>query len=133
MNKKLLIAFLALPILGVLGLVAQKETTVQESTIVRIPITGYDPRNMMYGHYLRFRFDGVNAPDTTSHEYYIPEQVSDRLTALLQKREHKMAVDARLQGKRLVGLGEMYIDDQPWQQFMSTYTDDLKLKENKTP
>ncbi|GJL86184.1 MAG: hypothetical protein DHS20C02_19590 [Micavibrio sp.] len=70
-NKKSIIGVLVLvlPILvlaGMTGKVAIRQQVGEQ--IWRVKITGYDPRDLLYGHYLRFRYDwniGAN-PHTSS-------------------------------------------------------------------
>lgn len=58
MNNKLMkIIVLVLPILAMgllIGLHSQNQETGKEW---RIPVTGYDPRDLLRGHYLTFRYD----------------------------------------------------------------------------
>lgn len=46
-----------LPALGIAALVVQAEIAVRSGQVFRIPIRGYDPRDLMHGHYLRYQFD----------------------------------------------------------------------------
>ena len=52
----LVAASLALPVLLVAGLAGQAEWALRGGVPVRVRITGYDPRDLIRGHYLRFRF-----------------------------------------------------------------------------
>lgn len=47
---------LALPVLVLAGMVAEAEWGLRDGTVIRVPITGYDPRDALRGHYLRYRF-----------------------------------------------------------------------------
>lgn len=64
MNKGKILAMLAvlLPTLALAGLIVQKESLRSQPPVVRLPITGYDPRDLLYGHYLQFRFDFAGEP-----------------------------------------------------------------------
>jgi uncharacterized membrane-anchored protein len=61
MNTRLrfLVAAL-LPVLGLILMVARAEWTVRSGTLWQIPIVGYDPRDLLSGHYLVFRYDFEN-------------------------------------------------------------------------
>ncbi len=48
---------LVLPTLVLSGLVAKNEIDKNAARTWRVKITGYDPRDLLYGHYLNFRFD----------------------------------------------------------------------------
>lgn len=46
-----------LPMLGLLVLVARAEMLLRSGESFRIAIEGYDPRDLLRGHYLEYRFD----------------------------------------------------------------------------
>ena len=46
-----------LPALGIALLFAYTHLRFLRAEVYRVPITGYDPRDLLYGQYLRFRFD----------------------------------------------------------------------------
>jgi hypothetical protein len=52
-----LYAAVVLPVLGVLALTAQAEWKVRHGPEWVIPIEGYDPRDLIFGHYLLYRYD----------------------------------------------------------------------------
>jgi uncharacterized membrane-anchored protein len=56
-SPKLIIAALAFPILALLGLAINKATTREMGRIVTFKITGYDPRDLLSGHYLIYQID----------------------------------------------------------------------------
>jgi hypothetical protein len=113
---------LALPVVGVLGLVAEKQLSVAASTAVRLPIAGYDPRDLMYGHYLHFRFDGPSAPDKSPHEYFIPEDFANELGNLLGGTgKHTIELEVFYSGKRVTSYGMLYVDNQPWRDFLNSH------------
>ena len=57
MNARMRLIFAsALPVLGLLFLVLRAQWIVSSGTLWRLPIEGYDPRDMLSGHYLTFRF-----------------------------------------------------------------------------
>ena len=58
-------ASLALPLLALAAMVADAEWGSRSGTVIRVPITGYDPRDPLRGHYLRYRFawNWQGAPD----------------------------------------------------------------------
>ena len=59
MTRRLLFPalLLLLPTLILGGLVLKNEEALSSAQIWRVKITGFDPRNLLYGHYLNFRFD----------------------------------------------------------------------------
>ncbi|MGQ0445299.1 MAG: GDYXXLXY domain-containing protein [Beijerinckiaceae bacterium] len=54
---KLAALVLLLPLLVLGGIVAKNERDIASAKTWRVKITGYDPRDLLYGHYLNFRFD----------------------------------------------------------------------------
>jgi uncharacterized membrane-anchored protein len=45
-----------IPMLGLLVLVARAEVLLRSGTSFRVAIEGYDPRDLLRGHYLQYRF-----------------------------------------------------------------------------
>jgi len=54
---KLAALVLLLPMLVLGGIVVKNERDIASAKTWRVKITGYDPRDLLYGHYLNFRFD----------------------------------------------------------------------------
>ena len=52
----------ALPFLAMFYMIATNEINYQKHIEYRLPITGYDPRNLLTGHYITFRY---NWPENT--------------------------------------------------------------------
>ena len=51
------LAAVLLPALGLAGLWAQSHHTYNQGTEWEVPIMGYDPRDMLRGHYVEFTYD----------------------------------------------------------------------------
>ena len=60
--RPLALCAVLLPTLALAALIALKETALAGGPAVRLPITGYDPRDLLYGHYINFRFDYTAKP-----------------------------------------------------------------------
>lgn len=57
MNRLLFSTFaVVLPVAGLLGSIAVNQASLRNATEWRIPITGYDPRDPLRGHYVMFRY-----------------------------------------------------------------------------
>jgi uncharacterized membrane-anchored protein len=54
---KLAAVMLFLPLLLLGGIILKNERDIASAKTWRVKITGYDPRDLLYGHYLSFRFD----------------------------------------------------------------------------
>lgn len=67
MIDRKLIAAALIPIAGICALIARAELRRTAGDQYLIPIAGYDPRDLLSGHYLRFRYDweklGVDKDD----------------------------------------------------------------------
>ena len=50
-------AALALPVLALAALVGQQEMRLAHARILSVPLTGYDPRDLLQGHYILAQFD----------------------------------------------------------------------------
>jgi uncharacterized membrane-anchored protein len=46
-----------LPVVGLLVLVARAEVAVRSGPVFRVPIKGYDPRDLLHGQYLQYQFE----------------------------------------------------------------------------
>ena len=56
-SKKMLVIALAIPIMALATLTAYKKYVLSFGTEVVLPIIGYDPRDLLAGHYLIYRID----------------------------------------------------------------------------
>jgi hypothetical protein len=58
MNQRiLLIVGLTLPLLALSGLIAHKESIIRSGKEFTLKITGFDPRDLLSGHYITYRID----------------------------------------------------------------------------
>ncbi|HEY4169945.1 MAG TPA: GDYXXLXY domain-containing protein [Reyranella sp.] len=51
------VATLALPVLALAGLIGQQEWGLANARILSVPLTGFDPRDLLRGHYIRAQMD----------------------------------------------------------------------------
>ncbi len=58
-----------LPVLVMLGWVLMQERAVVTGTHVRLKIMGFDPRDLLSGHFLQFRIDYQNASVCPDNKY----------------------------------------------------------------
>lgn len=65
MNRKALAA-LAFPGIYLLGWCLYLSATIAGGTIVQLPVEGYDPRDLLRGHYIRYRLSQGSASCPTS-------------------------------------------------------------------
>jgi hypothetical protein len=50
-------AALALPVLALAALIGQQEWLLADARILSVPLTGFDPRDLLRGHYIRAQLD----------------------------------------------------------------------------
>ncbi len=57
MKRALVTAALALPLAGLAGNIALNEIRLTDATVWEIPVSGYDPRDILRGNYIEFQYD----------------------------------------------------------------------------
>lgn len=50
-------AALALPLLALSALIGKQEAMLSGATVVNVPVRGYDPRDLIHGHYIQGQLD----------------------------------------------------------------------------
>ena len=66
MNQRLLIVAVVFPILGLLALIGRAELNLRNGRSWDLPISGYDPRDLLSGHYLRYQYRLEWTPGATT-------------------------------------------------------------------
>lgn len=61
MRRELIAVAVALPVLAIAFAIVRSEYKLGQSSEFLVPIGGYDPRDLLKGHYLLFRIDARNA------------------------------------------------------------------------
>lgn len=125
--RKTLLAFLVLlPVLGLGLVIAGNEGDIAKAKLCRVKITGYDPRSLLYGRYILFRFDKQETPEAetclaavankkTSYRYFMNEQDAPEAEKLLRDQSKKVTLDLRVTPTGRALFGTLYIDEKPWQ------------------
>ncbi len=134
MMRALKILALILPVV-IPALLAGK-IMVERSTapIYLVRIEGYDPRDLLYGHYLMFRFtpeksDAAKSfPDDMSERlevfdgrYYIPEDKAYTLDTLLRDQDRVMAIEVGVPEYGKAFMCDLYIDGKPMPAFLAEF------------
>ena len=105
-NKKLA-ASLIFPIVCLIGLTVYKAVKAAAGKKIIIPITGYDPRDLLSGHYLTFRLD-LNNDNLCDDEYYnsspvyicLRQSENDEINSnISEDASEEPGCDAKLMGK----------------------------------
>ena len=102
MNKENhLIYWLFLPFFGIALWLGYFALFIEGSAEVRLPITGYDPRNLLSGHYVAYRIDWAKADCfqadwqgkcpvdkfKTSYRFYVPERTASSIERAINKAD----------------------------------------------
>jgi hypothetical protein len=66
MNQRLLLVAVVFPILGLLALIGRAELNLRNGRGWDLPISGYDPRDLLSGHYLRYQYRLEWQPDAST-------------------------------------------------------------------
>lgn len=131
-SRRLALAVVLLPIAGAAGLVALKETLLAQSLVQRVPIVGYDPRDLLHGHYLLFRFDLEKVPapafplEAGEQRYFIPEAEAPLLDRLLRERNVTLSVEVHKPPAGALAFGKLYIEDLPWRDWLALHPEELR-------
>jgi uncharacterized membrane-anchored protein len=111
-----LLLALALPIVALALLVARGELTTRHGRPYRIRIVGYDPRDLVRGHYLRyrldFRWDDARERCTTSEcAYCLRGPAGSEPLVTRVSRDDTAGCDASFPETQLDHLQEFYIPE----------------------
>ncbi len=133
MNKKLII-LLALPIAVLLCISIYWAIYASFGQKVKIAIRGYDPRDLLSGHYISYTIDW-NKTDCSQFtdnlcpqtefchngdcKFYIPEANAEQLEQLLNTSAHDFHIVYRYKINQPPIAIQLLINEQPWQTFLS--------------
>jgi len=111
-NKKYLVAFF-LPVLSLIVLTAYKQIQIGRGTEVILSIQGYDPRDLLSGHYLTFsvNYDLPNLCQNNSKaEKYVC--LSPRFESDIRPEDCKLYIRGQCRGWRFVaGVERFYVPE----------------------
>lgn len=132
-------ALLALPLIGMLGVIMLQEVSLIGAEACRLKIEGFDPRSLLYGHYLTFRYapnqtvegraclDKINAAQKVSKammpmplRYYVDENDAQRLEGLLRDQSKVVTLEVKITSAGMTVFDDLYIDGMPWKAFRKT-------------
>ena len=129
---KLKIIFLLLPFIGLFGFVVYYANFVENAASVTLPIQGYDPRNLLSGHYIQFSIDWKKAdcqqanwngscPQSSFrgvNRFYVPEDKAKLLERLINQRDiSAQVVFAYKKGKKAI-VKDLLIDGRNWKDYI---------------
>lgn len=76
MSRNFLVAVivaLALPVLALAGLVGRQEQLRANAHVLSVPLTGFDPRDLLRGHYIRAQMDWDWEKPPTVEDYQVAD------------------------------------------------------------
>jgi hypothetical protein len=94
---------------GLVGLVVREGMARANGQVVVLPITGYDPRELLTGHYVQFQFRSEypgGAPCPPGHDAATP---GDGWVALTRRGDHHEATGAAASQAAALKLGEVAV------------------------
>lgn len=131
---------LVLPVLVPLLLVGKIVYERSTAPLYLVRIEGYDPRDMLYGHYLRFRFvpeesaareqfpeDIATRLSVFDGRYYIPEAEAHTLDAMLRDETRIMEIEIGLPEHGKAFMGGLYIDGKAMKDALRDFEDSVDL------
>ncbi len=143
MKKLILVLAVVLPVLLPVSAVSKMMLERSIAPIYKIKITGYDPRDMLYGHFLRHRFveediiaqglskevsDNIRSLD---RRYYIPEAEARRLDRILRGRKLDMHIGVGVMPNGKVFKDQLYIEGRTMEEFLRSSNFKKSNKNNK--
>ena len=113
MSRLARLAALALPLVGLAGLWFQSDRHYRQGTEWEVPIMGYDPRDMLRGHYVEFTYDWPGLDDPAPQVLCIEGRAPriDRVVAPRADCAHRLeAGSTDLYGTAGLIRGRLYLD-----------------------
>lgn len=134
-----LIAVILIPMLMIGAILYERH----EAPVYKVRIEGYDPRDLLYGHYLTFRFapeisaaretfpaDFSHALNGFDGRYYIPEQYALTLEKILRDDRHHMEIGVGVPERGKPFLHDLYIDDIPMRRVLRNFENGIDFDSN---
>jgi len=127
MNNKLLAALLVIPFVIIAGWILYYTAFTTQAQSVTLPIQGYDPRNFLSGHYIRFQIDWDKAdchqadwngicPRTAFagiDRFYVPEDRASYLEGQLNSLDTRTEIVFAFQSNKRPIAKQLLINGQP--------------------
>jgi len=127
MKKYLILFVLLIPFLFFIGWIYTLSTQVEEGRLVAVPITGYDPRDLLRGHYLRYQIDTrqfkksdypeCRLPKGWDNRFFIPEESAEWLDRVFRSNRYRFSLLFSCQKGRKAIATELLINGENWEEF----------------
>ncbi len=136
-NKYLLITWLVLPIVVLIGWIINIEINLHTENTVTIRMRGYDPIDLLSGHYLYLQpdwsetdcrqFEQNICPSERfaySYRYYLPEFDAVNIDRLIAHKNPKIDMVFTYQGQSNPLVKGLRIDGKDWQDWLTSQSAD---------
>lgn len=134
-TKRVLAFFLILPIIVYVCWIGKIEKQIHTAKTVMVVMLGYDPVDLLSGHYLSLRPDwhktdcsqfenGVCPQElfSYSYRYYLPEfEAMDIDKELVKNSNLKVEIEFAINGKAKPLVKHLYINGQKWRDWFSQF------------
>lgn len=132
--KIIIVAGVMLPVLFFIGWIGMLEWQLNQAPEVKIAARGYDPRDLLSGHYLNLvldwdatdcgQFRKAQCPSSRFdlyYRFYLPEKDAQKLDLLIRRRTDLM-IDLIFSYPKNGSpqLKNMQINQMPWQEWLKT-------------
>ena len=127
-GKRLYMAAVIFPILTLAGWVGFLQYSLWHQPRVQIAVSGYDPRNLLSGHYLSLQLDwdktdcrqfsGAVCPQERFRDryvYYVPETDARALERLIAEGKHRIELRFAFPAEGEPRIVDLWLDGEPWQ------------------
>jgi len=142
-NKYLLITWLVLPIVVLTGLIINLEINLHSEKTVIVRMLGYDPVDLLSGHYLHLQPDWSKTdchqfelnicPSERfayTYRYYLPEFDAVKIDRLIRYKNPKIDMVFTYQGQSNPLVKGLLIDGKNWQDWLASQSADQPQSEN---
>lgn len=137
-QNKFVIAIVCFPILLISIWVSSLYIKIYTSKSVLVAVTGYDPRDLLSGHYVNLRpvwgktdctqFKDSICPEKKfrySYRFYLPEYDAILLDRIISRTSDmnmhlSFTSEVDVSEPRVI---DLYIDDKPWKDWLNEYKD----------
>lgn len=122
---------MALPIIVLLCWMAALQFSLSTAEKIVLPVSGYDPRDLLSGHYLRVQ---VRYPENSPYKdccgnirrFYVPEDRARELEAALRSADVKAEMVISLPKNGEPKPVDLLLNGKPWTEFQDARFDSPK-------
>lgn len=130
-KKTLVTAGVLIPFLAFVGWAAHYSLLMNNSAVVLLPIRGYDPRNLLSGHYIQYQIDWAKADCSqfprsecpqaafrNANRFYVPENKALTLERAINAAENSAEVAYAYQEGKTPVARTILINKRDWKEMV---------------